>query len=114
VPRPERHATLPTHVPTCLAANPTTTMRGAVKGGPQGRPAGTAAKRRPLTAPVISDPTIDVAPTAQVGAWKTTTAPRSEAHLTLFRDGRRKSAFPSSGGLLVSKQIQIEVELIGQ
>jgi len=30
------------------------------------------------------------------------------------RDGRRKSAFPSSGGLLVSKQIQIEVELIGQ
>jgi hypothetical protein len=84
VPCPERHATLPTHVPTCLAANPTTTMRGAVKGGPQGRPAGTAAKRRPLTAPVISDPTIDVAPTAQVGAWKTTTAPRSEAHLTLF------------------------------
>jgi hypothetical protein len=29
-----------------------TTTAGAVKSGPQGRPEGTAAKRRPLTAPV--------------------------------------------------------------
>ena len=61
-----------------------TTNRGAVKGGPQGRPAGTAAKRRPLTAPDTNTPTMVFAPSRQLGACKTTTAPRSGAQLTLY------------------------------
>jgi hypothetical protein len=62
-----------------------TTSRAAVKDGPQGRPTGTAAKRRPLTAPVTNTPTMVIAPSRRLGAWKTTTAPRSGAQLTLFR-----------------------------
>lgn len=61
-----------------------TANRGAVKGGPQGRPAGTAAKRRPLTAPDTNTPTMVLAPSRQLGACKTTTAPRSGAQLTLY------------------------------
>jgi hypothetical protein len=61
-----------------------TASGGAVKGGPQGRPAGTAAKRRPLTAPITNTPTMVFAPSGQLGACKTTTAPGSGAQLNLY------------------------------
>jgi hypothetical protein len=41
---------------------------GAVKGGPQGRPAGTEAKLRPLTAPVSCSSTMDQALPRRGGA----------------------------------------------
>jgi hypothetical protein len=69
---------------------PEPTRPGAVKGGPPGRPAGTAAKRRPFTAPVTAVPTMVIAPTARVGAWKTTTTPRSGAHLRLSETARTR------------------------
>ena len=73
-----------------------TTNRGAVKGGPQGRPAGTAAKRRPLTAPDTNTPTMVLAPSRQLGACKTTTAPRSGAQLTLYLIGHQQLGFAAA------------------
>jgi hypothetical protein len=72
-----------------------TANRGAVKGGPQGRPAGTAAKRRPLTASDTNTPTMVFVPSGQLGTWKTTAAPRSGAHLTLYPSTGRHRAEPN-------------------
>lgn len=44
------------------------TIAGAVKSGPQGRPAGTAAQRWPLTAPVSRHCTMTAAPPHRGGA----------------------------------------------
>jgi hypothetical protein len=55
---------------------------GVVKGGPQGRPAGTAAKRRPLTTPDTTTATIDNAP--PTGRGLQPDVARSAAHLNLF------------------------------
>jgi hypothetical protein len=60
------------------------TASGAVKGGPQGRPEGTEAKRRPLTAPGSATRRIKSAPPLWGGAYKKDPAPRSGAQLSLF------------------------------
>jgi hypothetical protein len=56
---------------------------GAVNGGPQGRPAATEAKRRPLTTPDATTVTMDNAPPTGRGLQTDGAAP-SAAHLNLF------------------------------
>jgi hypothetical protein len=54
-----------------------------VKGGPQGRPAGTAAKRRPLTTGGTTTATMNNAPPTGRGL-QANSAARSAAHTRLF------------------------------
>jgi hypothetical protein len=63
---------------------------GAVKGGPQGRPAGTEAKRRPLTAPVSCSSTMDQARPAGWGlpAPLRTTHHEYGSNETISRDAK--------------------------
>jgi hypothetical protein len=63
---------------------------GVVKGGPQGRPAGTAAKRRPLTTGDPTTATMDNAPPTGRGLQSHSVA-RSAAHLNLFGVPVRRS-----------------------
>src|ERR687898_3672245 len=105
---------------------------------PRGQVFQNAAGLRPPAACAPHDPSGSVAPPRTGTQWSGTVPQRREeadrrgdpppSSITLragrrwesigrqwaVRNGRRKSAFPSSGGLLVSKQIQIEVELIRQ
>jgi hypothetical protein len=57
----------------------TTIAAGAVKGGPTGRPEGTEATRRPLTAPVTQNPTIRIVPPDRAGP----TCPCPRRHVRL-------------------------------
>src|SRR5262249_51140026 len=62
----------------------TITTAGAVKGGPPDRPEGTAAKRRPLTAPITQHLTISIVPPRWGGTYTYQPAPPSAVQMTLY------------------------------
>jgi hypothetical protein len=66
---------------------------GVVNGGPKGHPAGTEAKRRPLTTPDATTATMDNAPPTGRGL-QADGAARSAAHLTLFGAHVRRGGPP--------------------
>src|SRR5215831_9045223 len=66
----------------------TITTAEAVKGGPPDRPEGTAAKRRPLTAPVTQHLTISIVPPRLGGTYTYQPAPPSAVQMTLCPDVR--------------------------